>query len=155
MVGQNLENLRVSLLSFGVLTRANTTPTWTRQGVICDVSQVLSQNRHVSLQSAPKRHQWPNSYKKSPTIHKTQPNHTSKTMCVKISHVSSPLVFSGAEIRSVCTEAGMFAIRARRKVRIMVDAFNLFICSELSPDLLLFWSLLLPQAQTLNLTVRS
>lgn len=24
--------------------------------------------------------------------------------------------FSGAEIRSVCTEAGMFAIRARRKV---------------------------------------
>jgi ATP-dependent 26S proteasome regulatory subunit len=26
------------------------------------------------------------------------------------------LLFSGAEIRSVCTEAGMFAIRARRKV---------------------------------------
>jgi SpoVK/Ycf46/Vps4 family AAA+-type ATPase len=25
-------------------------------------------------------------------------------------------LFSGAEIRSVCTEAGMFAIRARRKV---------------------------------------
>ena len=26
--------------------------------------------------------------------------------------------FTGAEIRSVCTEAGMFAIRERRKVRI-------------------------------------
>ena len=28
----------------------------------------------------------------------------------------SGLTFSGAEICSVCTEAGMFAIRARRKV---------------------------------------
>lgn len=26
------------------------------------------------------------------------------------------MVITGAEIRSVCTEAGMFAIRARRKV---------------------------------------
>lgn len=35
--------------------------------------------------------------------------------------------FTGAEIRSVCTEAGMFAIRARRKLateRDFLDAVN-------------------------------
>lgn len=30
--------------------------------------------------------------------------------------IQSDLSISGADIRSVCTEAGMFAIRARRKV---------------------------------------
>jgi hypothetical protein len=31
-------------------------------------------------------------------------------------HFTSPPPITGAEIRSVCTEAGMYAIRARRKV---------------------------------------
>ena len=37
------------------------------------------------------------------------------------------LRFSGAEIRSVCTEAGMFAIRSRRKMcteKDFLDAIN-------------------------------
>lgn len=32
-------------------------------------------------------------------------------------------VYLGAEIRSVCTEAGMFAIRERRKVKLFVKLY--------------------------------
>jgi ATP-dependent 26S proteasome regulatory subunit len=37
------------------------------------------------------------------------------------------MTFSGAEIRSVCTEAGMFAIRARRKVITEQDFLEVYI----------------------------
>ena len=37
-----------------------------------------------------------------------------------------PCGVSGAEIRSVCTEAGMFAIRSRRKVSTKEDLVSLF-----------------------------
>ena len=37
-----------------------------------------------------------------------------------------PCGVSGAEIRSVCTEAGMFAIRSRRKVSSKEDLVSLF-----------------------------
>ena len=39
-------------------------------------------------------------------------------VCVSVFLMASVFlyVFTGAEIRSVCTEAGMFAIRARRKM---------------------------------------
>lgn len=41
--------------------------------------------------------------------------------------ISSLVVFAGADIRSVCTEAGMFSIRARRKTvteKDFLDAVN-------------------------------
>lgn len=44
----------------------------------------------------------------------------------------TPTICAGAEIRSVCTEAGMFAIRARRKVaseKDFLDAVNKVIKS--------------------------
>ena len=37
-------------------------------------------------------------------------------MLLDVSSLNDVVVLSGAEIRSVCTEAGMFAIRARRKM---------------------------------------
>lgn len=51
-----------------------------------------------------------------------------KKLCIIKSSLFSVLFFlSGAEIRSVCTEAGMFAIRARRKMateKDFLDAVN-------------------------------
>lgn len=37
---------------------------------------------------------------------------------------------TGAELRSVCTEAGMFAIRARRKVGLRFSAIELYKAKE-------------------------
>ena len=41
-------------------------------------------------------------------------------VCIRVPTHSHTHIHTGADIRSVCTEAGMFAIRARRKVCLII-----------------------------------